>query len=108
MRKEPAVRFKFIHAMLTVHGVFNSCYLEEIFGIATAQARRQSGDFAKANKGVAFDYQQLSYIADDNFQPMPESIEYLKAIHTVFGGSDYSRPGVKSARALRPNKGGAE
>ena len=104
MRQEQAVRLKFIHAMLTVHGVFNSCYLEEIFGLKTAHARRVCGYFAKAKKGVSFDYQQLSYIANDEFLLMPEAIEYLKAIHTVFGGSDYSRPGVKPARILRSIK----
>lgn len=102
-RKEPEVRFKFIRAMLTVHGVFNSCYLEEIFGVATAQARRVSGDFAKSNSGVAFNHRSLSYVADGQFQPMADAEGYLQAIHTVFGGSDYSRPGVKPARILKMN-----
>ncbi|HHJ4502172.1 TPA: hypothetical protein ACQJXC_003579 [Raoultella ornithinolytica] len=102
-RKEPEVRFNFIRAMLTVHGVFNSCYLEEIFGVATAQARKVCGEFTKSNKGVAFDYQRLSYIANDDFRSMPEATEYLKAIHIVFGGSDYSHPGVKPARILKMN-----
>lgn len=93
MNKFPAVRVKFINAMLTVHGIYNTRYAIETFGIATARANCDVSELRKTSTGFSFDHSTLSYEADGSHIPMPGAAEFLKSISVAFGAPDYSLPG---------------